>query len=176
MVNNKNIIIIDAETTGLNSSIDEILQLSIIDENKKILLDEYYKPQKATSWVEAETVNGISPTDVADKPPIKKDLSKIQSIIDHADLIIGYNVNFDLGFLESIGIDISKVETYDVMFAFAPIYGEWNEQYGTYKWQKLTKCAAYYNYDWSEDGLSAHNSLADCFATLHCYLEMTKDK
>lgn len=38
-----------------------------------------------------------------------------------------------------------------------------------YKWQKLTTAAAYYDYDWNVKGIEAHNSLADCFATLFVY-------
>ena len=33
-----------------------------------------------------------------------------------------------------------------------------------YKWQKLTTCAAYYEYKFN-----AHDSLEDVKATLHCY-------
>ena len=53
------------------------------------------------------------------------------------------------------------------MMDFAPIYGEWSEYHGDYKWQSLSTCAAYYGYDWGED--KAHDSLADCKATLFCY-------
>ena len=47
------------------------------------------------------------------------------------------------------------------------MYSEWNDKYGDYKWQKLTTCAEYYGYDWNST--TAHNSLADCLATLYCH-------
>lgn len=56
---------------------------------------------------------------------------------------------------------------------FADIYGEWSDKYGCNKWQKLTKCAEYYGYDWEND--TAHDSLADCRATLYCYQKMLKE-
>lgn len=44
------------------------------------------------------------------------------------------------------------------------------EKYGDYKYQKLSTCAEYYGYDWGND--TAHDSLADCKATLFCYNAM----
>ena len=52
------------------------------------------------------------------------------------------------------------------MEQFAEIYGEWSEWHQNYKWQKLTKAAEYFGYDWGRQKGKAHNSLADCFATL----------
>ena len=60
------------------------------------------------------------------------------------------------------------------MKMFAPIYGEWNDQRGSYKWQKLTAAADYYGYDWSAHE-EAHNSLGDCYATLFVYKKLTTD-
>lgn len=56
------------------------------------------------------------------------------------------------------------------MLAFAEIYGEWNEYYGNYKWQSLSKCAEYYGYTFK-----AHDSLEDVKATLYCYKKMAED-
>lgn len=75
---------------------------------------------------------------------------------------------FDLSFLEPYGIKPhGGSEIVDVMMDFAPVYGEWSEYHGDYKWQSLTTCAAYYGYDWGE--AQAHDSRADCKATLYCY-------
>lgn len=49
-----------------------------------------------------------------------------------------------------------------------PLYGEYSEYYEGYKWQKLTTAAAHYGYNWSEHG-SAHDSRADCYATLYVH-------
>lgn len=167
--NGKHTIILDTETTGLDCNIDEILQLSIIDEQGNVLFNEYFKPIIATEWKAAESVNGISPQKVADCEDIYYYFNEIQQILYDADTIIGYNTEFDLAFLRSCDFQLYEdTETVDVMRAFAPIYGEWNDERQDYKWQKLTTCAAYYDYDWSK-APSAHNSLGDCYATLHCW-------
>lgn len=36
----------------------------------------------------------------------------------------------------------------------------------------LTKCAEYYGFDWNSIQENAHDSLGDCYATLHCYIKM----
>ncbi|MGN1457297.1 MAG: exonuclease domain-containing protein [Acutalibacteraceae bacterium] len=166
-----NYIVLDTETTGLSSDCDEILQLSIIDNNGNTLYNQYFKPQNCTEWEQAQAVNGISPEMVKDCPFIKDKLNEINSIISSVHKIIGYNTQYDLGFLQVAGVNIAEdTEIADVMRDFAEIYGEWNDYYGEYKWQKLTTCADYYGYDWGDD--TAHDSLGDCRATLFCYKAM----
>ena len=119
-------------------------------------------------------VNGITLEMVSNKPSILEFKQKLINIINSADKIVGYNTQFDLDFLSSVGIENEKAEVVDVMLDFAEVYGEWSENYGCYKWQKLTTCADYYNYDWGED--NAHNSLSDCRATLFCYQQLQENK
>lgn len=160
-------IILDTETTGLNQSCDEILQLSIIDDNSTILFNEYFKPKSKENWTDAERIHKISPSDVKDCKEIDSYRHDLQSIFNEADTIIGYNINFDLGFIKNAGFKINKdANIIDVMEVFSPIYGEWNDYFQSYTWQKLTVCADYYGYKWEE---AAHNALADCKATLFCY-------
>jgi len=162
-------LIIDTETTGLDPVRDEILQISIIDSEGNTLYDGYFKPF-ATSWKEAQRIHGISPEMVEDAPRISDKLVEINSILSQAECIIGYNVDFDINFLRNNGVIIyNDIGVYDVMKVFAEIYGEYSEYFGNFKWQKLTTAAEYYNYDWSSTPSGAHNSLADCYATLHVY-------
>lgn len=166
----KKIICLDLETTGLDKDVDEILQISAIDGNGEVLINEYIKPERASSWESAEAVNGISPEMVSGCSSIRKRLPEIQNLINAADLIVGYNIDFDLGFLRQLGINIpQKTVIYDVMAAFAEIYGEWNEYFRDYKWQKLQTCATYYGY--AGDG-AFHDSLEDVRATLYCFYAM----
>lgn len=162
-------IVIDTETTGLYPVEDEILQLSIINENGETLFDSYFRPLHS-SWGAAQAVNNISPEMVSAAPSIADKAAEIQRIINSADTIIGYNTQFDLDFIAASGLIIpEQVKIVDVMTAFAEIYGEVSDYFGGYKWQKLITCAEYYGFDWNSIAMSAHNSLADCFATLHCY-------
>ncbi len=167
-------IVIDTETTGLNADTDELLQVSIIDSQGNTLFNSYIKPLYTDNWNKAMAVNHITPETVATAPNILEVKQEISRIINSAHTIIGYNVDFDLSFLSAVGIENSKATVIDVMQDFADIYGEWSEQYGCHKWQKLTKCAEYYGYDWGTD--IAHDSLADCKATLYCYQKMLQEE
>jgi DNA polymerase-3 subunit epsilon len=167
-------IVIDTETTGLNPYDDELLQVSIIDGQGNTLFNSYIKPLYTDNWNKAMAVNHITPETVATAPNILEVKQEISRIINSAHTIIGYNVDFDLGFLSNIGIKNENAAIVDVMENFAYIYGEWSEQYGCHKWQRLTKCAEYYGYDWGTD--IAHDSLADCKATLYCYQKMLQEK
>ena len=60
-------LIFDTETTGLDPMRDEILQLSIIDENEDVLFNDYLKPTRKTEWPDAERINHISYMMVKDK-------------------------------------------------------------------------------------------------------------
>jgi DNA polymerase III epsilon subunit-like protein len=159
-------IVLDTETTGLYPGYDEILQLSIIDKNGNTLFNEYIRPKNNREWAEAQAVNGISPENVAECPTFDYYRNTIQAIFDSADEIIGYNTGFDLAFLKYSGIQINpEAVIIDVMEEFAEIYGEWSPSRCSYKYQKLTTAANYYNLD--SDG--AHDSLIDARMTLAVY-------
>ena len=161
------VIAIDTETTGLDSSADEILQLSIVSEGGATLFDEYFKPLNHTEWAGAEKVNNISPEMVKYCRYIYEWLPQINQIFAVAKKIVGYNTPFDLGFLRAAGVEIPEsAEIVDVMQMFAEIKGDWDEVHNGYKWHKLTECAECCGYNWSGP---AHNSLEDARATMHCY-------
>lgn len=173
-------IVFDTETTGLNPERDEIIQLSIIDGTGKVLFDEYIKPSRRKKWPEAQKVSGISPEMVKSCKTFRFFRKTIQDIFDSHKTIIAYNIGFDADFLRASGVDVfrkvspgnkalfdglpEESETKDwrdVMIDFAEVYGEWSDYKNSYKWQKLSTAAAYYNFKFS-----AHNSLEDVKATL----------
>ena len=167
------IICLDTETTGLDSTWDEILQLSVIDGNGKVLFDEYIKPSHRRTWRNAEAIHGISPGMVKNKQPITNHKAEITRIIEDSSLIIGYNfTGFDAEFLQSAGIIPQANYVVDVMLNFSQVYGEWNSKYKSYKYKKLEVCTKYYKYS----QIKKHNSLQDAKATLFCFYEMAKRK
>lgn len=165
-------IVLDTETTGLSCFKDEILQLVIIDDEGHCLFNEFFKPQHTTSWYQSSEIHHIYPKDVENKLHISEYIPQIQEIIDHAETIIGYNIDFDIGFLIQAGIDFyAEQNLVDVMLEFAPIYGEWNDFFGDYKWQKLSTCADYFGFNYCP-----HLALEDVKATLFAYKKIEELK
>ena len=162
------IIFFDTETTGITVS-DEILSLAIVDQDGNTLFNELIRPSRKKKWPDAARVNHITPDAVKNRPTFRFFRKQVQEIFDAADLVVGYNVDFDLGFIRNKGIRYSG-PVVDVMEEFAPIYGEWSDYFENYKWQKLTTCARYYGYDWGDS--AAHDALADTLATRFCFYKV----
>ena len=165
------IIVFDTETTGISTSSNEILQLSIIDGNGTVLFDDLIKPERRKRWNKAQEIHGISPEDVKDKQTLLERREEIEPIFKHAKLYVGYNVEFDLSFLHASGLSIPNRQKFDVMGEFAKIHGEYDEYHNDYRPCKLVDCAAYYDLI----DFDAHDSMADVRATLHCFNGILND-
>ena len=157
----------DVETTGFSKHNDEILQLSILDLDGNVLFNSYVKPYWKTEWTSAMEVNGITPEMVENAPYPHEILPQIKGIVNSANVLVGYNNPFDMGFLEQWGINFEGKQVYDVMREFAPVYGVWREDKGEYKNQKLGIAAEFFGFEFN-----AHDSLEDTKATLHCYKQL----
>lgn len=157
----------DIESTGLDPVRDEILQLSIINENEEVLFNDYIRPVRHETWREAEKIHHISPEMVKDKQTFESRKQEIQKIFDQATELIAYNANFDISFLKAVGIVLPDVPISDPMIDFSFVYREYSEKYGTFKWQKLVVAAKYYGYKFD-----AHDSLEDIRATKFIYEKM----
>lgn len=179
-------IVIDTETTGLDPKKHAILQLSIIDENRKVLFNSYFKPsiehysnlELYSDWIEASKIHGITPKYVVNNNAFDDNQRNIvQKLIDSADYIVGFNPIFDVRFLRRYGI-VFKPETklIDPMKDFADFYKQKpldpsnpNNPY-KFKLKSLKFCCDFLSVkdsDFSKKSntFSFHNSLDDVVAT-----------
>lgn len=151
------ILIFDTETTGLIPETDEILQITILDGYGSELFSSYIKPRRHRIWPAAKAVNHITYEMVKDSPTFPKVKKDIQKLFDNADLIVGYNVNFDINFVEAAGIIVSG-KRFDVMTAFASYRAD--VDHVLYRKCKLSECAQYRK--------KASASLESCFRSCWC--------
>lgn len=172
------VIFLDTETTGLNADTDEILQISIVNNNGDIILDSYICPEHKTEWKAAESINHISPQMLKYAPLMSDIAPLISEIMSRAKVVIAYNVSFDWNFiakvLEKCGFDFANKtpELKCCMKKFAEVYGEWNDEMQDYRWQKLSRAASYYNIPWRGQ---AHGSLADTLMCRDVWNKMNDD-
>lgn len=161
------VVCLDAETTGLNPHLDEVLQLALVRGDGEVLASRYVRPLHHRSWPAAQRVHGISPSMVRDCLPLMAYASEFEELLSDADLIVGYNISFDLAFLQAAGISHGHAAVFDVMREFAPIAGRWDAERRRYTWVPLSYCARFYGIPFR-----AHDALEDARTTLGCFWAM----
>lgn len=166
------VVVLDTETTGLNSGYDELLSIAIVDGHGKTLFDSYVRPTRHHSWPDAQKVNHISPLMVMTAPTIAQLRPKIAQFFSKDTLVVGYNVRFDLGFLNSADVFTwDNMNTpFDVMREYARVHGSQRWDSGSYRYSKLTQCALHYGY-----AFNAHDALEDARATSYCFRALLCD-
>lgn len=162
-------VVIDFETTGLNCDTDEILQVSIIDQDENVLMNQYCRAVRHNSWESASSVNGIYPPRVAFCPPFEKVAPYVQDILFRADKVLAYNCSFEQGFLSSNGISPYVLFWCDPM---KEIVDYCNASSGGHRSRMALQSAArIIRYDYN-----AHDALEDVKATLRVHNFATKSK
>lgn len=147
---------VDVETTGLNPEVSEILQCAIVNGNGERLLNKFYDSWYL-QWPEAEAVNHITKEAVEGLPVFEQEAFEVTKILADAKVIAGYNVRFDVGFLEAGGVSIPRCQIVDIMADFSHHVAEY-----IIKRQSLASACRRISYD----NLNPHDALDDCTATL----------
>lgn len=162
-------VVIDFETTGLNCDTDEILQVSIIDQDENVLMNQYCRAVRHNSWESASSVNGIYPPRVAFCPPFEKVAPYVQDILFRSDKVLAYNCSFEQGFLMVNGINPSILFWCDPM---KEIVDYCNASSGGHRSRMALQSAArIIGYDYN-----AHDALEDVKATLQVHNFVAKSK
>lgn len=169
------LVVIDFETTGIKSPLDgekydEILSVSIIDQDGNILLNSLCSPQRRKTWATAQEIHGISPAMVKGKPTFEELFPSIKEILYKAKLVIAYNIDFEMRFLWGFDLEFGKPGgtqlIRNVVWGPDPML-MYSAYKGVEKWQKLSSAAKHFKFPFE-----AHDSLEDVKATLHCYKKM----
>jgi len=166
MVRDEPYYVLDTETTGLERG--EIVQIAVLDQDGRALVYHYVKPTGKIP-LEATAIHGITDAMVKDAPTWKQTSDELQALLTGKNIVI-YNAVYDRKMMhqsaEAAGlphVDWKNLcKFWCAMESFAVIYGQWNEYKGSYRWQKLSTAADYFEIEPS----TAHDALGDCMTTL----------
>lgn len=158
----KDFVVLDSETTGLNDA--RFVQLAIIDKHGKTLFNELINPGVKIEDG-AKAVHGITEEMVTGEKPFIHYQHQILEILTGKTIII-YNADFDMSILNhELSSDIiiyDFISDYHcVMKEYAKYHGEKSHR-GGYKWQSLTNACIQMGIEIK----NAHNALGDCLMTL----------
>lgn len=159
-------VFLDIETTSYNDNSakydNDILQVSIIDENEDVLIDQYCKPRKKESWENASKINSIYFSAVSDCPRFLDVKPYVQDIFERADKIVVFDDYFVKDYLEKYKFDLHKFRL------TTPVYElrQYNVAHGIEnpKWMTLENAADQFDLIYDRN-----NSLEDARAILKIY-------
>lgn len=179
-------LVIDTETTGLYSSIENprLVQLAYIGYNyfkEKIIEGDFkIKPDRFEIPVSASKIHGISTEDARQNGvDLFIALKNLQQVLENTDLIIGHNIDFDIRILRD-EFNRIKLET-----SLSKIKLKCTESYGREYLEELRKRVVVdydeedldypislknlYNLLYKKDFNKTHNAYNDAKATFECF-------
>lgn len=159
-------IVFDIETTGLDSSYDEIIEIGAIKvKNNKIVskFNSLVKPHNEIDDYIVE-LTGITNEMVKEAPTIEKILPDFMNYIGN-DILIGHNVNFDINFiydnLYRNRFDVLTNDFIDIMRISRKLLPNLSHH-------RLIDLARYFKIDTTNN----HRSLKDCEITMDIYEQL----
>lgn len=95
------VLFFDLELTGVYDH-DEILSITIVDANGKLIMDTLVKPEHTRRWKRTEKIHGITPDMVVDAPLLRDIIPEIKAIFANMDHLIAYGVSTDYSHIKYI--------------------------------------------------------------------------
>jgi DNA polymerase-3 subunit epsilon len=152
----------DLELTGFYDR-DEILSISIVDGNGKIIMDTIIKPAHTKKWKKTEKIHGITPEMTEGSPTLEELTPKIKELFDGADALIAYGVSTDYSHIKYIyNTEEERAELYKKIRCCANEFVRYiYEHRPDIVHASLTDAMLCYDIEWEG---TAHTSIADTVA------------
>lgn len=170
------VVVLDTETNGWGKDFQtEIIQVSVIDQSGKVLVDDFVRPRAGYIQQQAIDVHGIT-YDMVREAPTFDTLwnTKLRDALS-GKIILVYNVDFDRERIMAamraynLSFDPPPQRWECVMHEFAAFYGAVTPGKQGFTWQKLEKACGYFNIHVEE---KAHSALGDVRRTLEVVKRM----
>lgn len=154
---------LDVETTGLDPSRDEIIEIAAITFREAAILDEFASLVNPLRDIPPFITQLTSITDemVADAPTIHTLRPQLRSRLGD-NVLVGHNIDFDLGFLREARLAFGnrRIDTVTLASILAPEAGRFS----------LSALAGHFNFP-SSNG-RGHRALADAEQTIELFLAL----
>jgi len=156
-------VIVDLETTGLDTAKDEIIELAAVKVRRGLVVDEFSSLIKPNQGVgpEIEALTGISNAMLEGQPAIGEVLPAFADFVGRAELL-AHNAAFDSGFLHKYWPDpriwLDTLVLAQVVWPCASSYA-------------LANLTAMLDID----NTSAHRALSDALATAELFIRIEKE-
>lgn len=162
-------VVLDLETTGLDYDNDRIIEVGLLKMKGDEIVDQFQCfVQGGRSLPEAVTkLTGIT-NEMVETEGIKEEAAfeKIQDFVGN-DLVVGYNVQFDMNFIQRLGERAGKSMTIKKTRDVLQLARRKIEDLENYQ---LKTVAEYFSLDTG----NVHRALPDCELTYRIYLELNK--
>ena len=149
--------VIDIETTGLDSRFCEIIELSALRYSNGSLIDSFTTLVKPTEPIDdfITELTGITNDLVSDAPAISDAIKNFYNFVG-SDILVGYNVHFDINFIYDV---LQNTHGLDFTNSFVDVMRFAKKLLPDLKNHKLEAVADHYKVS-----SPAHRSYADCEA------------
>lgn len=154
---------VDTETTGLNRT-DEIIEISIVDDDGSVLLETLVKPSQPIP-PDATRIHGITNQEVQSARPWPVVWPLVRSVL-FGRLIVFYNEEFDMRMMQQSHARYrlpwkEKFNTFDLLKLYAEYRGEWDSYRRSYRYHSLANAGRQCKIDLP----NAHRTTADTLLT-----------
>lgn len=155
--------VIDVETTGLDPSYDEIIEIGAIKVRNNEINSQFSSLVKPSRPIDEfiENLTGITNEMLKNAPSIKEVLPQFIDFIND-DILLGHNIHFDINFLYD---NLDFYLDYKLSNNFIDLMRLTRKVYPNLENHKLVTIAEFLNINIENH----HRSLADCLTTHKCY-------
>jgi DNA polymerase-3 subunit epsilon len=154
---------VDTETTGLDRT-DEIIEISVIDDDGQVLLETLVKPSRSIP-PDSTRIHGIRDADVQNARSWPAVWPLVRGAL-FGRTIVFYNEDFDMRMMQQshrvYRLDWKeRFKTYDLMKLYAEFRGEWDTRRRSYRYHSLANAGVQCNITLP----NAHRTTADTLLT-----------
>ncbi len=133
------VLYLDTETTGLGK-LDEIVDIAVIDNDGRVLLDTLVKPQRPIPAA-ATAIHRIADHHVVGAPAWPEVYPGLLELLDGHHHVVVYNADFDRRLIQQCcathRLAPPVTRWHCAMKQYAAFVGDLNPQFGDYRWHNL---------------------------------------